>query len=214
MGRSITEVFSYDELWADLVICPYEKLAPELIWVAEEAGSGEILGYLTGAVDQDFYVSQEQYLEETVDRLRQQSMVDLVSNPMKLWGNTLSIFAGLDRRTLEFLQYLRTEAQNEVPNRPDTPHFNVFSRHDGCGIARALIAVFLADLRKRGLSGYHINTLFVADDAEREALEAKGFRVRSLDFFTTSFTLYDSLETRIFPPHNVMIGVFEKTVTG
>ncbi len=209
MGRDISEVFSYGELWADLVIGPYDKFAPELIWVAEEVGSNEIVGYLTGGMDQNFYVNQEQYLEETIDRLRQQSLTDLVSNPMKLWGNALSLFAGLDLRTLEFLQYLRTEAQNEIPKRPDTPHFNVFSRHGGCGIARALIHAFMAEIKGRGVSSYHINALFIPDDKEREALEAKGFRVRSLDYFSSSFTLYDSLETRIFQPHNVMIGVFE-----
>ena len=131
---------------------------------------------------------------------------------MKLWGDTLSLIAGLDRRTLAFLHYLRSEARNEVPNRPNTPHFNVFSRYDGCGIAHALIAAFLAQLAARGISSYHINALYVPDDKERETLQAGGFRVRSLDFFTSSYTLYDSLETRIFHPHNVMIGVFESRV--
>lgn len=209
MGRAISEVFSYTELWADLVVGPYEKFAPDLIWVTEEAGSGEIVGYLTGAMEVDFYAKQSEYLDATVERLRQQSLVDLVSNPFKLWNNALSLIAGLDRRTLQFLNYLNSDAQKEVPQRPASPHFNVFARHDGCGIARALIGRFMSELVTRGISNFHINALFVPDIKERERLQALGFRVRSPEFFTPHYTLYDSLETKIFSPHKVMLGVFE-----
>jgi len=34
----------------------------------------------------------------------------------------------------------------------------------------------------------------------------------SLDFFVPDYTFYDSLTTRIFHPHKVMIGVFERQV--
>lgn len=212
MGRSISEVFSYDSLWADLVIGPYEKFASEHIWVAEEADSGEILGYLTASLDPDFYAQQTRYLEETVERLQHQSWSDLVSHPLRLWGNALSLLAGLDRRTLEFLHYLRSEAKNEIPQRPATPHFNVFTRIDGCGVAHQLIAAFIAELRRRRAKSYHITALFIPEKRERETLTAKGFRVRPLEFFTTSYQLYDALETRIFLPHKVMIGVFERNL--
>jgi len=211
MGKEISEVFSYTDLWSDLVIGPYEKFASDLIWIAEKADSGELVGYLTGAVEPDFYADQSKYLGETVERIRQQNLVDLVSNPFRLWNNTLSLIAGLDRRTLQFLHYLSKDARNEVPKRPASPHFNVFVRHDGCGIAHALIGRFHAELEARGVSGYHINALFVPDAQERNKLQTQGFRVRSADFFSPQYKLYDSLETKIFSPHKVMLGVFERS---
>ena len=212
MGKDIREVFSFSDLWASLVIDPYEQLSPEYIWVAEQEPTGEIVGYLTGAVRDDFYGLHDKAVSDLIDRLRNRGLLNLRTNPLQFWGNALDIVGGLDRRTIEFLQYLKTRAGGEVPGRPASPHFNIFAQHDGAGIARTLIDAFMETLRSMHETRYHITALYTPDDQQREMLEAEGFRVRSLEFFAPDYTLYDSLETSVFEPHRMMIGCFEGEV--
>jgi GNAT superfamily N-acetyltransferase len=212
MGKDIGEIFSYRDLWANLIIDPYIELSPELVWVARGTQDGEILGYLTGAAREDFYRLQEETVDRDVDALRNRGLLNMVSHPMLFWGNAVSIIGGLNHRTIEFLKYLKFKAREEVPRRPESPHFNVFCRHDGQGIARALIDAYLDELRRLGIARYHITALYVPGDRLRLELQENGFRVRSLDFFLRAHTLYDTVETTIFHPYDVMIGCFEADV--
>ena len=150
MGKDIGEIFSYRDLWANLIIDPYIELSPELVWVARGTQDGEVLGYLTGTVREDFYRLQEEAVDRDVDALRNRGLLNMVSHPMQFWGNAVSIISGLNHRTIEFLKYLKFKAREEVPRRPASPHFNVFCRHDGKGIARALIDAYLEELRRLG----------------------------------------------------------------
>jgi hypothetical protein len=212
MGKDIGEIFSYRDLWANLIIDPYIELSPELVWVARGTQDGEVLGYLTGAVREDFYRLQEETVDRDVDALRNRGLLNMVSHPMQFWGNAVSIIGGLNHRTIEFLKYLKFKAREEVPRRPASPHFNVFCRHDGKGVARALIDAYLQELRQLTIARYHITALYVPGERLRLELLEKGFLVRSLDFFLRTHTLYDAVETTIFHPYDVMIGCFEADV--
>lgn len=214
MGKDIGEVFSFRELWANLIIDPYIELSPEFVWVARSTQDGAIVGYLTGTIREDFYRLQEEFVDRNVDALRDRGLLNLLSNPMQFWGNAVSIISGLNHRTIEFLKYLKFKAREEAPQRPASPHFNIFSRDDGRGIARALIGAFLQELKRLDIPRYHITALYVPGDRLRLELQEKGFHVRSLDFFLDTYTLYDSVETTIFYPYDVMIGCFERDVPG
>lgn len=212
LGKDIGEIFSYRDLWANLIIDPYIELSPELVWVARGTQDGEVLGYLTGTVREDFYRLQEEAVDRDVDALRNRGLLNMVSHPMQFWGNAVSIIGGLNHRTIEFLKYLKFKAREEVPRRPASPHFNVFCRDDEKGIARALIDAYLAELRQLGFVRYHITALYIPGERLRLELQEKGFRVRSLDFFLRAYTLYDTVETTIFHPYDIMIGCFEAEV--
>jgi len=212
MGKDIAEVFSYRDLWANLVIDPYIELAPELVWVAQDRHKGELLGYLTGAVAPDFYRLQEQFVTHYIDKLRTEGLLNLFSNPMQFWGNAASVLSGLDHRTITFLKYLKTKAKQEIPRRPSTPHFNVFARYDGKGIARMLIASYLWELKKLKVPRFHITALYVPGERMRHELEKQRFRVRSLEFFRGDYSIYDTIQTSIFEPYPIMIGCFERAV--
>jgi hypothetical protein len=214
MGKDIAEVFSYRDLWADLIIDPYVELSSDFLWVAQSKEAGEILGYLTGAVREDFYPLQERFVADYVDRLSRQGLLNVFSNPMKFLGDAAGILSGLNHRTMEFLRYLKTKAREEVPDRPATPHFNIFVRYDGRGIARALIGAYLQELKKLGVPRFHITALYVPGDRLRRELGEKGFRVRSLDFFRTEYSIHDSVLTTVFSPYELMMGCFQRAVPG
>jgi hypothetical protein len=211
MGKDIGEIFSFRDLWANLIIDPYIELSPEFVWVARSTKDGAVLGYLTGAVREDFYRLQEEAVDRDVDALKNRGLLNMVSHPMQFWGNAVSIISGLNYRTIEFLKYLKFKAREEVPRRPVSPHFNVFCRHDGKGVARALIEAYLQELRRLAIDRYHITALYVPDESLRLELQEKGFRVRSPEFFLgAAYTRYDAVETTIFHPYDVMIGCFER----
>lgn len=214
MGKDIGEIFSYREMWADLVIDPYIELAPEYVWVAQDRHKGELLGYLTGAVAEDFYRLQDQFVTHYVDKLRTDGLLSLFSNPIRFWGNAADVLSGLNHRTISFLKYLKSKARQEIPRRPLTPHFNVFARYDGKGIARMLIASYLWELKKLKVSRFHITALYVPGERMRSELQKEGFRVRSLEFFRADYSIYDAVQTSIFEPYPVMIGCFERDVPG
>jgi len=138
--------------------------------------------------------------------------LDVFCNPMRFWGNAASILSGLNHRTIEFLHYLKTTAREEVPDRPATPHFNVFARYDNQGISRALIGAYLGELKQRGVPRFHITALYIPGERLRWELEEKGFRVRSLDFFRAHYSIHDSVPTSVFAPYEVVIGCFERAV--
>jgi len=212
LGKDIAEVFSYRDLWADLIIDPYMDLSPDLVWVAQGSETGEILGYLTGAVREDFYPLQAQFVAEYVDRLSTKGLLNFFQSPMQFWGSAASVLAGLNHRTIEFLKYLKTRAEKEIPHRPTTPHFNVFTRYDDRGIARALIGTYLQELKQLAFPRFHITAIYIPGDRLRQELEKKGFRVRSLKSFRTKYSIHDSVTTSIFNPYEVMIGCFERAV--
>jgi hypothetical protein len=212
LGKDIAEVFSYRDLWADLIIDPYMDLSPDLVWVAQASETGELLGYLTGAVREDFYPLQSKFVAEYVDRLSTKGLLNFFQNPMQFWGSAANVLAGLNHRTIEFLKYLKTRAEKEIPHRPTTPHFNVFARYDDQGIARALICTYLQELKQLGIPRFHITAIYIPGDRLRQELEKKGFRVRSLEFFRTKYSIHDSVLTSIFDPYEVMIGCFERAV--
>jgi GNAT superfamily N-acetyltransferase len=214
MGKDIAEVFSYRDLWADVVIDPYLELSSELLWVAADKDSGEIIGYLTGAVREDFYPLQDRYVSDYIDKLRSNGLLSVFHNPIKFFGDVATVLSGLNHRTIEFLNYLKTKAREEIPDRPATPHFNVFARYDNQGIARALIGAYLGELKQRAVPKFHITALYIPGERMRRKLEDEGFRVRSLEFFRTHYALRDSVLTSIFAPYEVMIGCFERTVPG
>lgn len=214
LGKDIAEVFSYRDLWADFVIDPYVELSSEFLWVAQSNETGEILGYLTGAVREDFYSLQDRFVTDYIDKLSSTGLLSMFYNPLKFMGNASGILAGLNRRTIEFLRYLKTKAREEVPARPSTPHFNVFARYDNQGIARALIGAYLEELKQRAVPRFHITALYVPGDRLRQELEGEGFRVRSLDFFRTHYAIHDSVLTGVFSPYELMIGCFERAVPG
>jgi len=214
MGKDIAEVFSYRDLWANLVIDPYVELSSDFIWVAQDKGRGDIVGYLTGTVRGDFYSQQDRFVTDYIDRLSKKGLLDVFYNPMQFWGNAASILSGLNHRTMEFLRYLKTTARSEVPDRPATPHFNVFARYDNRGIARALIGTYLTELKRLVVPRFHIMALYIPGERLRRELEQRGFRVRSLDFFRTHYSIHDSVPTSVFAPYEVMIGCFERAVPG
>jgi GNAT superfamily N-acetyltransferase len=214
LGKDIAGVFNYRDLWADLIIDPYIELASELVWVARDRKTGELLGYLTGAVREDFYPLQDRFVGEYIDRLSKRGLLDVFLNPVRFFGNATSILAGLDHRTIEFLRYLKTKAREEIPKRPATPHFNVFARFDSRGIAQALISTFLQELRQGGFRRFHITALHVPGDRLRRELEKKGYRVRSLDFFRKEYSIHDCVPTKVFAPYELMICCFEREVPG
>jgi len=210
MGKDIGEIFSYRDLWADLIIDPYVELAPDFVWVAQDSETGDLLGYLTGVVREDFYRLQDQFVTRYIEKLSTEGLLNLFGNPLHLWKSAVSLLSGLDHRTIEFLKYLKFKARDEVPRRPATPHFNVFARYDRKGIARALIRSYLQELKRLGISRFHITALYVPGERMRHQLEREGFRVRSLDFFQENYTIYDTVQTSVFDPHEVMIGCFER----
>jgi hypothetical protein len=212
MGKDIAEVFSYRDLWADLVIDPYVEISSDLLWVAQGKESGEILGYLTGTMREDFYSLQDQYVTGYTEKLSRTGLLSVFYNPMQFWGNAASILSGLNHRTIEFLRYLKTTAETEIPDRPATPHFNVFARYDNQGIARALIGAYLKELKQRCAPSFHITALYVPGDRLRRELEKKGFRVRSLDFFRAVYSIHDTVPTSVFAPYELMMGCFEREV--
>lgn len=212
MGKDIGEVFSYRDLWANLVIDPYLELSPDFVWVARSKQDDEILGYLTGTIREDFYRLQEDHVDRQVDDLRNRGLLNMFSHPMQFWGSAVSIVSGLNQRTIEFLKYLKFKAREEVPRRPESPHFNVFSRYDEKGIARALIRAYLQELRRLAIARFHITALYVPGERLRLQLQELGFRVRSLEFFLSAYTHYDAVETTVFHPYDVMIGCFEGQV--
>jgi GNAT superfamily N-acetyltransferase len=212
LGKDIAEVFSYRDLWADLVIDPYLELSPEHVWVAQDNETGEMLGYLTGAVREDFYSLQDRFVSDYIHRLSKRGLLDVFFSPVRYFGSATSVLKGLDHRTIEFLRYLKTRAREEIPKRPETPHFNVFARYDNRGIARALIGAYLQELRQRAVPRFHITALHVPGDRLRRELEKKGFRVRSLDFFRDKYSIYDCAPTNVFAPYELTICCFEREV--
>jgi len=212
MGKDIAEVFSYRDLWADLIIDPYIELSSDFVWVAEGSETGEILGYLTGVIREDFYSLHDQFVNDYIGRISNRGLLDVFVNPVRFWGNATNILSGLNHRTIEFLRYLKTKARDEIPDRPTTPHFNVFARYDDQGLARALIDAFFEELRQRAVPSLHITALYVPGDRLRQELRKKGFRVRSLEFFRTDYSIYHSVPTTVFAPYDLMIGCFERAV--
>jgi len=213
LGKDVAEVFSYRDLWADMIIDPYLELSSEHVWVARGKETGEMLGYLTGVVREDFYPLQDRFVNEYVDRLSKRGLLDVFFNPVRFFGSATSLLAGLNHQTIEFFRYLKTRAREEIPKRPETPHFNVFARYDNRGIARALIGAFFQELRQRAVPRFHITALHVPGDRLRQELEKKGFRVRSLDFFRAEYSIYDCVPTNIFAPYELTICCFEREVS-
>lgn len=214
MGKDISEVFSYRDLWADLIIDPYIELSSEFVWIAQDKETGEVVGYLTGALRDDFYSLQDKLIGDYIDRLNKNGLLNMFNNPLAFWGQATNVLAGLNRRTIDFLRYLKIRAREEIPDRPETPHFNVFARYDDQGIARGLIDVYLTELQQQDVPRFHITALYVPGERLRRELEGKGFRVRSLEFFRAQYSIHDSLLTTVFAPYELMIGCFEREVSG
>jgi GNAT superfamily N-acetyltransferase len=135
--------------FAEVWIGPYKQLRPEWTYVAERDGA--VVGYLTGCPDTPAFVR--------IRRLR-------VTLP--LLGRVLG---GRYRRTADTRRFVRQALGLARPPEARVPaalrrrlhaeypahlHMNVGAGARRAGVGTALLARFLADLKRAGISGVHL----------------------------------------------------------
>lgn len=135
----------FGELW----IGPYQKLRPELTYLARR--DGMVVGYLTGSADTAAF-EREKFLRVTVPLLVRVGLRRFVPNAdtRRFVRRTLGFERGPNER---FARDVRAMVDERFSAHL---HVNVDASCRGQGVGRQLMTHFFNDLRVLGVAGVHV----------------------------------------------------------
>jgi ribosomal protein S18 acetylase RimI-like enzyme len=144
-GQDATGKYKDTDLLSDIYAVPYTRFEPELCFVAEEPGSGQVLGYIVGASDSTAFT--EWYLREWLPQV-----AHLHADPLATRDGQR------DDEGWMAWRLRHPESDPELfAEYPAHLHINLVAQAQGMGGGRALMEHYLAAARARGAERVHLH---------------------------------------------------------
>lgn len=163
MGKPIDAVFADRESFADFFTCYYTDFEPDCALVAEDAASGNVVGYLLGCVRPHYRAAAQTWLLAT-------RFVPTVLGRL--------VRGHYDRRSRAFLRWVVFRALRETPPAPAQAahfHINLLPAYRTGLASREMIFRFFALARRRGMSRVY-GQIQTRDDRRTAFWTRYGFR--------------------------------------
>jgi len=154
--------YGSDDLMPDIYAGPYLALEPELAFVLDDGG--RVVGYVLGAADTAAWAAayRARWLPTVVAKYRSTAPRtptgrETAAEP----GTTVEPSPPTAPRTpeddlVELLHHPEENVRPELAGHPAHLHVDILPGYQGAGWGRALIGVFLAALRERGVPAVHL----------------------------------------------------------
>lgn len=158
-GGDGTALYSDPDLLSDIFAIPYTVLNPETCFVAVDAGSGRVVGYIVGTPDSAQFVErfQQEWLPQVAGRHQEPPEVP--------------DFTGDVQGAMAWRLHHQSADSRVVGDYPAHLHIDLLPEAQGRGGGRALMERFLDAARAHGADGVH---LYVAtSNANARAFYAK-----------------------------------------
>lgn len=164
MGRVLPGMLPDGWIWAEFWTRYHTDVQPELSY-AVESPQGNVVGYLTGATDQ-----------REVDRYDLRLLPGIVWHVIR---HRLMRRRDSRRACLSFLRTLLAGdlgcSKEILREYPACMHINLSPEARGHGLGRAMMELFMADLRARGVTGIHGQCMSI-NAAAGKSLVSTGFQ--------------------------------------
>lgn len=137
-GKPVERFFPNREVFADLLTRYYTDIAPEPVWIADDAG--EVAGYLTGCLD------TRRYLRAMAFRIAPLAFLKALARGALWHPLTRKLIAA------NFGDWVRGRRQ-DIGHYPAHVHINLRPVARGSGVGEQLMDAFLRQAKDAGIAG-------------------------------------------------------------